>query len=181
MTVASLFVLSEALRRTGALDAVERALVHLGSTRQRLLLVAMVFVGAASAFINNTAVVAVFMPLVLSAAAERKVSTSKLLIPLSYASQFDGVCTLIGTSTNLLVSSIAEQAGLRPFGMFEFSSLGLVMSGAGILYLLLVNGWLLPERRTGELTETYGLREYVAELRMMPGSPLVGKTMRDVD
>jgi di/tricarboxylate transporter len=181
VTVAAMFVLSAALRKTGALDAVGRTLVQLGRTRQRLLLVTMVFIGAASAFINNTAAVAVFMPLVISAAAERKVSASRLLIPLSYASQFGGVCTLIGTSTNLLVSSIAEQAGLMPFGMFEFSSLGLVMCGAGVLYLLFVNAWLLPDRRAGELTETYGLREYVAELRAMPGSPLVGKTMRDVD
>ncbi len=89
----------------------------------------MTGVALVSPFINNTAAVAVFLPLVSGAAASRNISSSRLLIPLSFASQFGGVCTLIGTSTNLLVSSIAAHSGVGAFGMFEFSKLGLIMVG----------------------------------------------------
>jgi di/tricarboxylate transporter len=92
--------------------------------------------------------VAVFIPLVMIVAARRKIAASKLLIPLSYASQFGGVCTLIGTSTNLLVSAISDEAGHGAFGMFEFSRMGLILFVAGFLFFLLFGRWLLPERPT---------------------------------
>jgi di/tricarboxylate transporter len=99
-----------------------------------------------SAFINNTAAVAVFIPLVMIVANRRKIAASKLLIPLSYASQFGGVCTLIGTSTNLLVSAISAEAGYGAFSMFEFSRMGLILFVAGTVYFLVFGRWLLPER-----------------------------------
>ena len=177
VTVAAMFVLSAGLARTGALAGLGRALVRLGRNQTALLVVMMVVVGVASAFVNNTAAVAVFLPLVLTACHRRKLPPSRVLIPLSFASQFGGVCTLIGTSTNLLVSAISEKAGYGAFGMFEFSQLGVILLGVGLVYLLVVGPWLLPARRGTDLAETYRLREYITEVRVLPDSPLIGKTV----
>ena len=176
VTVAAMFVLSAGLEKTGALVAVGRVFVRLGRNQTALLTVIMLVVGAASAFINNTATVAVFLPLVLMVCARHNLPPSRVLIPLSFASQFGGVCTLIGTSTNLLVSSISEKAGHGAFRMFEFGQLGIMLLGAGVVYLLVTSRWLLPTRRGAQLTETYQLREYLTEVRVMPDSPLIGKT-----
>jgi di/tricarboxylate transporter len=181
ITVAAMFVLSAGLQKTGAVAVAGRLLKRLIEFPTLLLLVMMVTVGTVSAFINNTAAVAVFMPLALAACAGGKVSPSKLLIPLSYAAQFGGVCTLIGTSTNLLVSSISERAGRGAFSMFEFTPLGAVMFGAGTLYLVLFSRWLLPDRRGAQLTENYQLKDYITELRVLPQSRLVGQTVAASD
>jgi di/tricarboxylate transporter len=179
VTVAAMFVLSSGLQKTGAVAAVGRLLVRLGQNHFLVLVLIMGTVGIISAFINNTAAVAVFLPLVLAVAAKRKISASKLLIPLSYASQFGGVCTLVGTSTNLLISAISEQAGYGAFSMFEFSRLGLIMFAAGFCYFLLFGRWLLPERQAQELTATYELGKYITELRVKADSPLIGKTVME--
>lgn len=181
ITVAAMFVLSAGLQKTGAVARAGRLLKRLAEHPTMLLLAMMLTVAAVSAFINNTAAVAVFMPLALAACAGGKVSPSKLLIPLSYASQFGGVCTLIGTSTNLLVSSISERAGHGAFALFEFAPLGLVMVGAGTLYLAVLGRWLLPDRRGAQLTETYQLGDYITELRVRPDSRLVGQTVAASD
>ncbi|WP_305043513.1 SLC13 family permease [Geoalkalibacter sp.] len=179
VTVAAMFVLSAGLQRTGAVATVGHLLMRFGRNHFLALLVIMAAVGLMSAFINNTAAVAVFLPLVMTLAAKRKIAASKFLIPLSYASQFGGVCTLIGTSTNLLVSAISQQAGYGAFSMFEFSRLGLIMFAAGFTYFLLLGRWLLPERQAQELTATYELGEYIAEMRVMEDSPLIGKTVME--
>ncbi len=175
VTVGAMFVLSSGLQRTGAVGALGRAMRRIGSSQSALLFAVMAVIGVISAFVNNTAAVAVFLPLVLAACARRKVAPSKILIPLSYASQFGGVCTLIGTSTNLLVSAIAVKAGLDAFSVFEFSKLGAIMLVVGIAYFLIVGRWLLPDRRRAELTEAYELRDYITEFRILEGSPLIGK------
>jgi di/tricarboxylate transporter len=177
ITVAAMFVLSAGLQKTGAVRVVGRALLRLGRYRWLLLIVVMATTAGVSAFINNTAAVAIFLPMILVVSTRRNISPSKLLIPLSYASQFGGVCTLIGTSTNLLVSSIAVRAGLEPFSMFELGRLGVILVAAGIGYLLLAGRWLLPARRGQELTETYQLGEYITELRVLENSALIGKTL----
>jgi di/tricarboxylate transporter len=177
ITVAAMFVLSAGLQKTGAVAWAARLLKPLVAFPTLLLLAMMLAVGLVSAFINNTAAVAVFMPLALAASASGKVSASKLLIPLSFASQFGGVCTLIGTSTNLLVSSISERAGHGAFSMFEFAPMGAVMLVAGTGYVLLFSRWLLPDRRGAHLTGNYQLGAYLTELRVLPGSRLVGQTV----
>ena len=177
LTVAAMFVLSAGLQKTGATAAVGRLMVRFSRNHYTALVVIMVIVTIMSAFVNNTAAVAVFIPLVTILANRRRISASRLLIPLSYASQFGGVCTLIGTSTNLLVSSISEEAGYGAFSMFEFTRLGLVLFAAGVAYFMLFGRWLLPDRRTPELSATYQLGEYVTELRIRRGSPLVGKSV----
>lgn len=176
ITVGCMFVLSSALQRTGALDALGRLLSKSGgSSAGTLCLLVMLCVAPVSAFVNNTAAVAVFLPLVITAAAAKKVSASRVLIPLSFASQFGGVCTLIGTSTNLLVNSIAEKSGTGSFSMFEFAPLGLVLTLVGGTFLLLFGRWLLPPRRAAQLTDVYQLGEYITELHVMADSPLIGQ------
>ena len=177
VTVAAMFVLSAGLQKTGALLALGRALVRLGERKLTFLLLMMLGAGVSSAFINNTPVVAVMLPLVLGVAARRRVNASQWLIPLSFASQFGGVCTLIGTSTNLLVSSAAADAGYGAFSLFEFGKLGVILFGAGLLYFLLVGRFLLPERRSQTLSETYELQDFVTELRVIKDSPLIGQKL----
>ena len=173
ITVGAMFVLSSALRKTGALDLVGRMLAQIGKTPSTLLLVVMLTVGAVSAFINNTAAVAVFLPIVLTLSRRNKVSPSKLLIPLSYASQFGGVCTLIGTSTNLLVSSISEKHGSGTFSMFEFAPLGLIMFVAGTLYLIVFSRWILPDLGIDQSTEICDQEIPETEVKNSSKSPIV--------
>jgi len=179
ITVAAMFVLSAGLQKTGAVSFVAQLMQRLAARPTLLLTVMMLTVAIVSAFINNTAAVAVFLPVVIAACAGGKLIASRLLIPLSYAAQFGGVCTLIGTSTNLLVSAISDRAGLGAFSMFEFTPLGLIMLAAGTLYLVIFSRWLLPNRRGSQLTESYQLGDYISELRVLPGSRLVGRTVKN--
>lgn len=178
ITVAAMFVLSAGLQATGALRALGRLIARV---HQPLLLtfLVMALVGGLSAFVNNTAAVAVFLPLVLTATNAHKLPSSQLLIPLSYAAQMGGVCTLIGTSTNLLVNSLAKDLGHPGFGLFAFTRLGLIMMAAGFVYILIVQRWLLPKHRPADLTETYELGKYITELRVLPGSPLIGRSVAE--
>ena len=129
ITVASMFIISTGLFKTGAVNFLG---VFVNQIFQQnfyvAMIVVMILVGFLSAFINNTPVVAIFLPILLGVARETKISASKLLMPISFASMFGGVCTLIGTSTNILVSSIAEKKGLPAFSMFEFAPLGIIYS-----------------------------------------------------
>ena len=176
LTVAAMFVLSAGLQQTGALRALGELLARIRSPR-RFTLAVMGTITPVSAFVNNTAAVAVFLPLVLSATASGRHSASKNLIPLSYAAQMGGVCTLIGTSTNLLVNALARDQGVEGFTLFEFSVLGIACAVVGFVYLLTVGRWLLPERRVADLSENYELGKYITELRVLPDSPLVGQTV----
>jgi di/tricarboxylate transporter len=117
------------------------------------------------------------MPIVIAASASIGMSASKALIPLSYVSQMAGVCTLVGTSTNLLVNGMARDLGHPGFSMFEFTSLGVICFAVGSLYLLTLGRWLLPETRSNELVEHYELGKYITELRVMPESSLIGTSV----
>jgi len=152
VTVAAMFVLSAALEKTGVLAALARVLARLAHSPTLLLMVMMMAVAGASAFINNTAAVAVFLPVAVGAAAACGLSPSRLLIPLSYAAQFGGVCTLIGTSTNLLVSAVSERHGTGAFRMFEFTPFGVLLTLTGLLYLAVGSRWLLPDRPVATAT-----------------------------
>ena len=177
VTVAAMFILSAGLQKTGATAVIGQLMVRFGRNYFTALVVIMGTITVISAFVNNTAAVAVFIPLVMVVANRRKIAASRLLIPLSYASQFGGVCTLIGTSTNLLVSSISDQAGYGAFSMFEFAKMGLILFVAGVLFFLLLGRWLLPERKAQELAVAYQLGEYITELRVADNSPLIGKSV----
>ena len=178
ITVLAMFILSGAIYRTGAIHLLARRAIRLaGDSELRQLLVVMFLVGPISAFLNNTAAVAILIPFVMALAREKRRAPSKLLIPLSYTSQLAGVITLIGTSTNILASTLSAREGAGAFGMFEFTPIGLLIFATGVLYLLLVGRRLLPERRAEEITEKYHVKEYLTEVVVLPDSPLVGKTL----
>lgn len=174
ITVAAMFVLSAGLQRSGTLRGVGELL-----SRVRwpwlLGLLMMLLAAFASAFINNTAIVAVFLPLVISAVVARGLSPSKFLIPLSFAAQFGGVCTLIGTSTNLLVDSLARQSGQPGFALFEFASLGLWFVLAGVLYMLVAQRFLLPDLGIPDSAADDHRGRYLVELRVPEKSPVIGR------
>lgn len=181
LAIAALFVLSHALVRTGVLETLAEELGRRVGSRSWLgigLLLGLVAV--LSGFLNNTAVVAIFIPLTLDLSARFGVSPSKVLIPLSYASIFGGTLTLIGTSTNLLVSSLLEDAGEPPIRMFELTPLGFVLLAIGLVYILLFARRGLPGRaEPGALTGKYRMSSYLTEVRVDADSPLVGRTCRE--
>jgi di/tricarboxylate transporter len=176
VTVGAMFILSGGLFRSGAVNFAGAMLTRLGRSSIWIALVLiMVGIGGISAFMNNTAAVAIFLPIVVGTAKALKVNPGRLLMPLSFASMFGGVCTLIGTSTNILVSSIAEQSGQAPFGMFEMTKLGLIFFGVGMAYMLLIGVRLIPERTgSAELGEQYGMAEYLLEVVVGPEAKSVG-------
>ena len=149
LTIAGMFIVSAALERTGAIDLITGYLRKLVKLPYRGFMFIMILgVAGVSAFVNNTPVVIVLMPVILSLSREMGVASSKLLIPLSYASIFGGTCTLLGTSTNLLASGILLDAGHAPIGMFELASVGLPILAFGSVYLVLFGNKLLPHRET---------------------------------
>ena len=181
ITVASMFIISAGLFKTGAVNFLGTFVNRIFKQNFWVAMIAvMILVGVLSAFINNTPVIAIFLPILLVVAKENKISASKLLMPISFASMLGGVCTLIGTSTNILVSSIAEEKGLPAFTMFEFLPLGLAMFIVGTAYMLIIGIRLIPERRgEGDLTENFSLGEYLTEIVLLDHSPSVGQTIKD--
>ncbi len=181
ITVAAMFVLSAGLSKTGAVIFVGKVLARLGKRNFWLALIAIMLTsGFISAFVNNTATVAIFLPIVLGVARDMNTSASKLLMPLSFASMFGGVCTLIGTSTNILVSSIAKAHGQPAFAMFEFSALGLIFFIVGVLYMTTLGVRLIPNRRTqAELTQKFGMGDYLTDIVLKPEAASVGKTLAE--
>lgn len=179
VTVGAMFILSAGLFKTGAVTLVGSILGKIGRISFWLVLVVMMLlVGGLSAFINNTAAVAIFLPIALGIARDSGAPPGRLLMPLSFASMFGGVCTLVGTSTNILVSSIAESRGLAPFGMFEFSRLGLIFFAAGSLYLLLVGVRLIPKREAAAARgPLFGSGDYQIEIVLAPEARSVGKAL----
>lgn len=183
VTIACMFILSEGLRRTGALDIVGDYFFKLSKFNYRLtMFIIMMIVGIISAFINNTAAVAIFIPVIISLSRDIGESASKLLMPMSFAAMFGGVCTLIGTSTNLLVDSIATDNDLAGFGMFDFAPVGLIFFVVGFIYLFTVGINLIPERRKDEsLTDTFEMQSYLTDVVLQPNSPFVGTPLKNTE
>lgn len=184
ITVLMMFVLSEGVRRTGAVVLLGEKLAAFAGSDDRRQLGSIVGVSGLSAgFINNTPVVAIMIPVVDELARRTKTSPSRLLIPLSYASMLGGMLTVIGTSTNILASDIVarpEYLG-RPFSMFEFTSLGALVLASGSIYLLVAAPYLLPERikPREDLTAEFELASYLTEITVPEGSPLVDSTVQE--
>lgn len=183
ITIAAMFVLSEGLQRTGFIGWVARSLEKLARRAAWLAVGALLLLTAfLSAFVNNTAVVALFIPLTLALSESARLSPSRMLLPLSYASMLGGVCTLIGTSTNLIVNGVAQERGIAPLGMFEFTPLGLIFTGIGLVYLFLIGMRLLPERRpAASLADAYQLSTYITEVQLTEKSKAVGRRLMDAD
>lgn len=181
VTVACMFVLSSALERTGVIARMG-ALIdpYVGRNDLSVSLFLLPLVAVLSAFINNTPVVLVFMPMVMAIAARQNIRPSKLLIPLSFASIFGGCCTLIGTSTNILVSSTAERMGERPFEMFDLTLVGSILAVVGMVYLWTFGRKILPERETlTTILQTTQNRQFFTEAIVVPGSSLIGQRLSD--
>ena len=178
--LASIFVLSGALMKGGVLDHLSDVIHRIaGGSRSKILLCVMPVTSLISSFMNNTTTTAVMMPAVLGLGRKSGISPSKVLIPLAYASMLGGTCTLIGTSTNVAASGYVASAGLVPFSMFEFLPIGLAVSAAGILYMVVAGHRLLPDTREEGYEEQYSIREFLSEVVVTPGSPLAGVALRD--
>jgi di/tricarboxylate transporter len=179
MTVAFMFVISAAILKTGSLQYVAIQLTKTFRHHyQRGVILLMLVVSAVSAFINNTPVVAVMIPVTTQIAKNAGRSASKLLIPVSYASIFGGTCTAIGTSTNLMVSGIAEQNGIEPFSMFDLSPMGLIFVLVGSLFMIFIGQRLLPNRSAAQDDELEdSLIDYLAEIEILEDSELAHQTI----
>lgn len=179
MTVAFMFVISAAILKTGSLQFVASQLTKTFRNHyQRGVVLLMLMVSSVSAFINNTPVVAVMIPVTIQIAKNSNRTASKLLIPVSYASIFGGMCTLIGTSTNILVSGIAEQNGMVPFKMFDFAPMGLVFVLAGSLFMIFIGQRLLPSRSVDTEDDLEdSLIDYLAEIEILENSDLANKSI----
>ena len=181
VTILFLFLLSAGLEKTGAVNLVGKAMIKYIGKNQKLAFVAVLLVcGLISAFLNNTAVVVIFMPIVFKIAKFTNQSPSKLLMPLSFAAIMGGTITLIGTSTNLVVNGVAVEHGYEPFGMFEVTPTGLILFITFFLYMYFIGIKLIPARRSAEsLTEDYDLKDFLTEIIIQPGSPFLGKRIFD--
>jgi len=183
VTVAAMFILSSGLQRCGAIEDVGRLLRRMPRlTELQLLVLLMLSVICCSAFVNNTPVVVALLPLVLGVARHFDVSASKLLIPLSFAAILGGTCSLIGTSTNIVVSSLAHaDYGIR-FGIFDITKLGVIVALSGVAYMALIGRHLLPSRESlASLVGSISTREYVTELLVGADSPLAGHRIDETE
>ncbi|MBK8986853.1 MAG: SLC13 family permease [Chloroflexi bacterium] len=179
MLLLGILIMTAALMRTGVVEVVSRKLLQFTGKRPASLLPAtMLAVGGLSAFINNTAAAAFFLPVILGLSQRAKISASRLLMPMAFAAILASSITLISTSTNVVVSGLMTQSGLAPIGMFELAPVGIPVFLTGVLYMLFIGQRLIPEHPAPEtLTESFDLRPYLAELRILPGSPLDGSTL----
>ncbi|QPH56226.1 SLC13 family permease [Pontivivens ytuae] len=181
-TIAAMFILTGALVRTGALAAFSSRIAEQAGKRPiRVIMALGLFTVVASAFMNNTPVVVMLIPIVVGLAQRLRLAPSKLLIPLSYAAILGGLCTLIGTSTNLLVDGVARDLGLEPFTLFEITPLGLILACVGMVYLRLIGPHLLPDRHSmaGFLSARKSPK-FFTEVAIPVGSRLVGRPAMEI-
>lgn len=181
LTVAFMFVLSASLLRTGAVSTLgPRLSKHFRDTPIKGMVLFMLLVGVLSAFINNTPVVALLIPVVVQMAHASGQAPSKLLIPLSYASIVGGTTLLIGTSTNFVVSGVMVESGMGPLKMFQQTPLGIVFLLVGVAYMAFIGRHLLPDTRgDGDQGDRFGMRGYLTEIELLPSAPSVGKRIMD--
>lgn len=167
ITLGCMFVISAAVFNSGLIDGLSSKIVLLAKIHYTAALVVFCLIAAIfSAFVNDSAVVAILIPMALSVCRQTGIAPSKLMIPISFAALFGGTCTLIGTSTNILVSSIAQKSGLEPFGMFEFSLPALLLMGIGLTYIFFLGPILLPNRKFIDENLLKEAENYITEVEI---------------
>ena len=179
ITVAVLYIVVTGLSQTGGLNWISQRVLGLPKGQNAALFRLMTPVMGMSAFLNNTPVVAMFIPVVSNWSRKLRISPSKLMIPLSYAAIFGGICTLIGTSTNLVVNGLLIAATDLPgLKLFDLAVVGLPCAIAGMIYLFVAHPWVLPDRQP-VISETDDVRQYTVEMMLSKDSPLAGKSIED--
>ncbi len=178
LTIGSLLVVAAGLRATGVLQDLAPKVLGSGGSLRSVLFRLTTTTAAGSAFLSNTALVAMGIPTLLGWSRRKGVPASKLLIPLSYASVLGGMCTLIGTSTNVVMDGLLEAAGMRGIGFFELARVGVPLIALAVVYLVFVAPRILPGRTSADLPERKP-RRYVTEMKVPPGSGLSGRTLED--
>jgi len=183
ITIGAIFIMSRALVKTGFLEVFADFLAKKGGNQKWLtIFIFLLTVSIISGFINNTAAVAIFIPLAIDLCQRFRISPTKILLPLSYAAIFGGTLTLIGTSTNLIVSSVMEDYNMTSFSMFEFSKLGFIFLVLGTLYNLIISKWFMPSRSIiSSLTRKYHMGSFLTEFKISRDSPLVGKSYGEME
>jgi di/tricarboxylate transporter len=184
ITIGSMFIISAGVEKSGIIQALgDKIYKWTGDSDFKLLFYIILFSGIIAGVINNTPVVALFIPLVMGIAKRKNSSPSKFLIPLSFAAMMGGLTTLIGTSTNILASDILAQRTGEGFSMFEFTHLGLLVLLIGAIYLLFLGRKILPERIKAEadVTEKFKMGEYLTETIIREDSPLIGKNLKEAE
>ncbi len=182
ITIAMMFIISAALERTGVLAIIGETLKRQArGSFLRAMLLMMVGTMGASAFMNNTPVVILLTPIMISVASSVGVAPSRLLIPLSFSAIFGGTLTLVGTSTNILMSGVAQEAGQPPITMFEMTPAGLIFALVGAIYMILAGRYLLPDRTSlASLLGAESKRKFLARLLIPNGSKYIGKRLAEL-
>ncbi|GHC54341.1 SLC13 family permease [Roseibacillus persicicus] len=183
LTIGAMFILSASLTRTGIINWLAQVFQRLaGKSELRALVILALIVLPLSACINNTPLVVVFLPIVIGFARSSEVKASRLLMPLSFFAILGGTITLFGTSTNILVSGVAAESGMKPFSIFEIAPLGLIYAIIGTLYLFTVGRRLLPDRPTlATLLPAGDARDFLSTAKVTAKSPLIGKALAETD
>lgn len=179
--ILGLFILTAALVRTGVVDQVSQFILNNTSSKlNRLNAVVMVTSAALSSLMSNTATTAFFVPVIIGIARKTKNSVSKMLLPLAFSSILASSVTLVGTSTNIVISGMLGNYGLETIGMFELTLVGVPIVLVGLLYMLLLGQHLIPDRtQAGNLQEQFGIRPYLSEILVLADSPLIDKSLAD--
>ena len=181
ITIGAIFIMSRALVRTGFLEVLADYVAKQGGKRKWFTItIFLITVSIISGFINNTAAVAIFIPLAINLCQRFNISPTKILLPLSYSAIIGGTLTVIGTSTNLIIISIMDEKGLVPFTMFEFSKLGMIFVIIGSIYNIIISKWFMPSRSIiSSLSRKYHMGSYLTEFKVSSESPLIGNTYSD--
>ncbi len=178
LMILGVLILTAALVRTGVEDIAGRFLLnYTGTDPQRLLLILMIVPAMLGAFMSNTASTAFFLPITFGLARRANVSASKLLMPMAFANLFSSSVTLISSSTNIIVSGLMRQNGLDPISIFELSPVGIPITIAGVVYMLVLGQRLVPDRSANDTSTIFKTQLYITEAMILPDSPLIGKTL----
>ena len=179
ITIAAMFIISAALERTGCVQILGQIIGKIGGGSQlRLMLAVMPIVLVMSALMNNTPIVIILTPVLITIARQMKMSSSKILIPLSYAAVLGGCMTIIGTSTNILVNGIAIDHGLDGFNMFDITLPGLMIAAAGFIYMFFIGRFILPDRPSyANLLQSAEGKKFITQVLVPNGSELIGKKL----